>query len=135
MGPMVIDTSAWLEFLIGSGSVADRLVAEAITEGTEIVVPEVVRMELLIGDPAEGWAARRRSFLDSFSLVPHEPMLDSEVAAGLHRACRRGGETVRSLIDCLVAAAALRLDLPVLHRDRDFEVLARHSDLLTISTL
>jgi hypothetical protein len=36
---------------------------------------------------------------------------------------------VRSLLDCLVAAAAIRTDAPVLARDRDFEVLATVSDL------
>lgn len=37
--------------------------------------------------------------------------------------------------DCLIAAVALRLGLPVLHRDRAFEVLARHCGLQTVSLL
>jgi len=36
---------------------------------------------------------------------------------------------VRSSVDCLIAACALRHDLDVLHRDRDFPVLARVSRL------
>ena len=47
----------------------------------------------------------------------------------LYRATRRSGQTVRSLIDCLVAAVALRVDAPVLARDRDFEILAGVSRL------
>jgi predicted nucleic acid-binding protein len=52
-----------------------------------------------------------------------------EEAASLHRICRRGGETVGKLIDCLIASVAIREDIPVLHHDVDYEVLSRHTDL------
>ena len=60
--------------------------------------------------------------------MPTNP-IDYEDAAALYRACRRSGETVRKLIDCLIAAIAIRTDLPVLHADADFDVLARHTPL------
>ena len=60
--------------------------------------------------------------------------MDAEQAAVLHRACRRAGETPRSLNDCLIAAVALRHDVPVLHRDRDFTVLAQHTDLRLVES-
>ncbi|MDQ4070481.1 MAG: VapC toxin family PIN domain ribonuclease, partial [Actinomycetota bacterium] len=46
-----------------------------------------------------------------------------------YRTCRRNGETVRRLIDCLVAAVAIRVQASVLHADADFDVLARHTSL------
>ncbi|MDQ4069069.1 MAG: hypothetical protein M3203_06305 [Actinomycetota bacterium] len=54
---------------------------------------------------------------------------DFEAAADLYRACKAGGETVRALTDCLIAVVALRQSLSVLHADRDFDVLARHTGL------
>jgi predicted nucleic acid-binding protein len=36
---------------------------------------------------------------------------------------------VRKLIDCLIAAVAIRERVSVLHNDRDYDVLARHSKL------
>lgn len=42
---------------------------------------------------------------------------------------------MRNLGDCQIAAVALRLELPVMHRDRDFDTLARHCGLATISLL
>jgi len=36
---------------------------------------------------------------------------------------------VRKMIDCLIAVPAIRADIPVLHADADFEVLARHTAL------
>jgi len=52
-----------------------------------------------------------------------------EEAAQLYRLARRQGITVRSSVDCLIAATALRHDLAVLHHDRDFPLLARVSPL------
>ncbi len=42
----------------------------------------------------------------------------------MYRACRRQGVTVRSSVDCLIAAVAIRRDIPVLHLDRDFGAIA-----------
>ena len=56
---------------------------------------------------------------------------DYDDAAALYRRCRRQGETVRRLIDCLIASAAIRAGAPVLHNDADFEALARHTELRT----
>lgn len=47
----------------------------------------------------------------------------------LHRACRRRGRSVRTLIDCLIAAHAIRTRLPPLHAYGDFDVLGRHTEL------
>lgn len=56
-------------------------------------------------------------------------LVDYEEAADLYRACRGRGATVRKLIDCLIAAIAIREGATVLHNDRDFEVLAKHTRL------
>ena len=50
-------------------------------------------------------------------------------AIDLYRRARRAGITVRSGVDCLIAACAIRHDLAVLHADRDFTNLAKVSAL------
>ena len=85
-------------------------------------------MELLAGARHEQHLRDLRGLLARASLVPTEPA-DYEEAAVLYRACRGGGETVRKLIDCLIAATAMRTSIPILHSDRDFEVLARYTPL------
>jgi predicted nucleic acid-binding protein len=52
-----------------------------------------------------------------------------EHAVDLYRAARRAGITVRSSVDCVIAACALRHDLEILHDDRDFPGIARVSGL------
>ena len=83
-----------------------------------------------------GGARSPRRAADLRALLLRGPMLavdglqDWEVAAQLYRSARSRGLTVRSSIDCLIAAVALRTDIPVLARDRDFEALAEVSDLV-----
>jgi predicted nucleic acid-binding protein len=63
-----------------------------------------------------------------------EPQVDSELylrAAEIFRAGRRRGLTVRSSVDCLIAAIALRHDAVVVHLDRDFDAIAKYTDLRT----
>lgn len=70
-----------------------------------------------------------------FALPVVESPLEAGVlveAAQLFRAARRAGRTVRSGVDCLVAACALRHGLTVLHRGRDFDSLAGVADLRTL---
>ena len=50
-------------------------------------------------------------------------------AADLYRASRRAGLTVRSGVDCLIAASAIRHHLEVLHHDRDYDAIAKISTL------
>lgn len=115
----------------GDGSHRESL----ITQGARIVVPETVMMELLSGTTDEVAAARRLRKLESFEVAPLEPIVDSLAAARLQRESRRGGERVRRLGDCLIAAVAIRLGVAVLHRDKGFEVLRRHCGLNTVSLL
>ena len=66
--------------------------------------------------------------LSTAKVIPTQ-LSDYDVAATLYRRCRRQGETVRKLIDCLIAAVAIRVGIPVLHNDLDFDALARHTEL------
>ena len=128
---MIVDTSVWIEFLSTSESFASRWLAGRIAANSKVIVPEVVMMELLIGTTDESKAALRRRLLQRFIIEPLAPVCDAEDAAAIHRRCRRGGDTVRSLIDCQVAAMALRLGVAVAHRDRDYEVIRTHCGLQT----
>ena len=64
-------------------------------------------------------------------MLPAEPA-HYEDAAMLFRVCRNGGDQARELIDYLIALVAIHADVPVLHRDKEFDALARHSELRTI---
>lgn len=123
---ILIDTSAWIEFLRDTGSPTcnevDRLLA------TELAISDPVRMEVLAGARDEAHLRQLRGLLARGVTLPTGAG-DYESAAALYRGCRRRGDTVRKLVDCLIAAVAVREDVPVLHADSDFDVIARHTAL------
>lgn len=125
---ILIDTSAWIEFLRDTGSPTcnevDRLLAE------DIATCDVIRMEVLAGARGEAHLRDLRGLLARATVLPIGPA-DHESAAALHRTCRRAGATDRKLMGCLIAAVALREDVAVLHVDADFDAIARHTGLRT----
>jgi predicted nucleic acid-binding protein len=130
---ILADNSAWVEYLRATGSPVHLRLRELIAGGGGLVTTEVVIMELLAGAADAEEVARLRRLLGRFELVAVQGLADFEAAADLYRRCRAGGETVRKLSDCLVAAVALRHGATLLHRDADFEVIARHTPLRVAS--
>jgi predicted nucleic acid-binding protein len=126
---ILADTSAWVEYLRATGSPIHQRLRQLIAEDGELVTTDVVVMEVLAGARTDERVRQLRRLLNRFDLLPVAGLADFEAAAGIYRRCRRAGETVRKLTDCLIAAVALRGDAELLHRDRDFEVIARHAPL------
>jgi len=123
---ILVDTSAWIEFLRDTGSPICQRVDDLLA--TEIATCDIVRMEVLAGARDEQHLQQLRRLLARASTLPTEPV-DYEVAAALYRTCRQRGHTVRKLIDCLIAAVAIRSGVPILHMDADFDILAQHTAL------
>lgn len=129
----LVDTSAWVEFLRATGSETHGHLHRLIEADAPLHTTDVVVMEVLAGGRDDAHTTRLRRLLSRCEFVPIEGLEDFEQAAALYRRCRRAGETVRALTDCLVAAVAIRSNLPLLEADRDFTALARHSELLLYS--
>ena len=121
-----VDSSAWVEFLRGTGSPVCEEVDRLLDD--DIAISDPVLMEVLAGARDEHHLRELRGLLGRAQML-HCGSPDFETAAVLYRRCRRGGETIRRLIDCLIGAVAIREDVPLLHSDADFEVLARHTEL------
>ena len=125
---IIVDTSAWTEYLRGTGSGTHFRLRELLAADAVLATTDVVHMELLAGARNETDDVQLRRMLAALEHVPVGP-LDWETAARLHRTCQRQGESVRSLTNCLVAAVAIRVGAPVLAADREFVILARLTDL------
>ena len=103
---------------------------ESVADLEEVVTCLPVIQEVLQGFTDERAFSTARTALHALPAVESPLRVEVfEEAAQLYRAARRAGYTVRSGVDCLIAACALRHGLTVLHRDRDYDVLARVSSL------
>lgn len=126
---ILIDSSAWIEYLRDTGSAACERVDALLRSDTPIATCDTVMMEILAGTTSEREANDLMGLLDRCRFYPARPLFDSTGAAAIHRSCRRAGFTPRRLNDCLIAAIALEHGLPVLHQDRDFERIAEVTGL------
>ena len=123
---ILVDTSAWIQFLRDSRSPVCDLVDELLER--EIAICDPVRMEVFAGARDDSHLLSLRRLLARAALISTRAT-DYEDAAALYRRCRSQGETVRRLIDCLIASVAIRAGAPILHNDAEFAVLARHTEL------
>lgn len=123
---LLVDTSVWIEVFrkpagldLASVGGLDQVVTclpvvQEVLQGFRDESAFRVAREAMLALPCVESALSRERF---------------EEAAALYRTARRAGFTVRSGVDCLIAACAIRHDLTVLHADRDFPALARVSPL------
>lgn len=126
---ILIDSSAWIEFLRDTGSATCELVTQLL--GTDVATCGPISMEILAGARDEQHLTKLRGLLASTTMVATQPS-DYEEAAAIYRACRRQGETPRKLIDCLIAAIAIRADAALVHADADFDAIARCAALIIL---
>lgn len=123
---VLVDSSIW----IATFRRRKPLDLEAVVDFDDIVTCLPVVQEVLQGFRAESAFRTAREAMLAFPIVESPLGVDLfEEAIDLYRGARRAGFTVRSSVDCLIGACALRNDLEVLHDDRDFGALARTSGL------
>lgn len=126
----LVDTSVWIEVFRKTRP----LDLESAVPFDDIVTCLPVLQEVLQGFRDEKIFRVARESMKSLPIIESPLTIDVvEEAVGLYRRARHAGLTIRSSVDCLIAACALRHDAEVLHRDRDFDALARISPLKTRS--
>lgn len=126
---MIVDTSVWVDFLNAQETAETHLLQRAIEEDTPVYLTGLILAEILQGIRQTRRLATVRGDLLNFPLIePRAP--DTYIAAAaLYRRARRRGLTVRSIVDCVIAATAIEAAEPVLHRDRDYSALCKISPL------
>ena len=128
---ILVDTSVWVDLLgrrprwrpsqdaLAQMAVCHPILQEILQGVREPAAVARLTRDLLalpcVGDPLE-----REVFLE---------------AAEIYRAGRNRGLTIRSSADCLIAAIALRARMPIFHRDRDFDAIAKFTELRVLHQL
>jgi len=123
---VLVDTSVWIELFRRPAKVQ----LDEVVDFDDIVTCLPVIQEVLQGFDSEPVFLRARESMRAFPIV--ESPVGEDVflqAADLYRSGRRMGVTIRSSVDCLIAACAIRHQLEVLHCDRDFDRIAKISPL------
>jgi len=119
---VLVDTSVWIDVFRR----AKPLRLEDHVDFDDVVTCLPVIQEVLQGFDQESHYRVARDAMWALPVVESPLTRETvESAVDLYRRARRAGVTVRSGVDCLIAACAIRHGLAVLHADRDFRQLAR----------
>jgi hypothetical protein len=130
---IVVDTSVWIDHFNAVDSRPSALLRELVEADAEIGIVDLCLTEILQGFRRDRDVDLVAGSLLAFPVLRLERIDDFVDAAQLFRTARRRGRTIRSTIDCLIAAVCIRERAPILHRDRDFDQLARCTALQVLT--
>jgi len=125
---IVVDTSAWIEYLNGSCS---RVVAKVdkCLENDLVVIGDLIYCEIMQGIHSP----RERSQVSSLLLaLPQFDMVGFNIAeksVANYRLLRSKGITVRKTIDVLIGTFCIEHGFQIVHYDSDFDLMAKHTAL------
>ena len=126
---ILVDTSAWIEFDRATSSSVDRRLTSLISSGSAIAVTEPIIAEVLAGARTNERELSLRRLLGRCDLLGFDSVLDFDGAVAVYRTCRQAGVTPRGLLDCMIAAVAIRHDIPLLAWDADMVRIAEVTGL------
>jgi predicted nucleic acid-binding protein len=119
---VLIDSSAWVDFLNGYDSPARLAVRQALEENPD----DVCTCGVIVAEVLQGLrrppAGVTRVFRELVFLEP-SGFQTYVRAAAVYRALRARGVTIRSTIDCIIAALAEEGRCAVLARDNDLAAI------------
>ena len=121
---ILVDTSAWVEFDRATGSRLDTRLTELIATTDEVAVTEPVIMEVLAGARDDRREHDLRRLMQRFPLMHFDAAVDFDGATRIYRMSRRSGVTPRGMVDCMIAAVALRHGASLLANDTDLDRVA-----------
>lgn len=123
---LLVDTSVWV--LVGHGHID----LDASFPDEQIAICPPIFQEVLQGTSARTYGATRLTLLDAVILDSPMPFERYRYAVDLYHRCRDKAFTIRSSVDCLIAACAIQNKVGLLHDDRDFEHIAKVAPLKAI---
>jgi len=119
---ILVDTGVWIDFLAGRTTPEVGIVVSLLEEKETICYTGQILQELMQGCSDDTDAKTIEVHFEPFiELFPRRSSYS--LAAKIFRDCRKHGYTIRSPVDCLIAACAIENDCHVHQKDRDFRFI------------
>ena len=128
---ILVDASVWIDYFNGvANTQTDRL--DALLGHENILMGDIIMAEVLQGFISDTEFKRAQNLL---TLLPFREMLGREVAlqtARNYRALRKQGVTVRKTVDVMIGTFCILNNIPLLHKDRDFDPMEKWLGLVAV---
>jgi predicted nucleic acid-binding protein len=125
---VLVDTTIWIDFFSGIISPQVKTLEKLIEDREDICLCGVILTELLQGIRDDVEFHQTRDLLAKLIFLPMHYSVYLR-SAEIYRSLRRKGITIRKSVDCMIAAAAIEHDVPLLHNDKDFVPIEKHCAL------
>ena len=123
---ILVNTSVWIDFLEGGQHWTKVRLKQRINDRESIAYMELILLEIIQGiRKKEDRAIIEKQFEGFIIILPHKRST-TLLAANIYQELQRKGIRIRSIIDCMIAAAALEAGTVVLHKDRDLDNIAKY---------
>ena len=121
----LVDTSVWIQFIEGGDHWTKKRLKEKIEDRETIAFLDLILLEIVQGIRSR---KERERIERKFGVLTCLAVKRSSVmlAAEIYQELKKNGVTIRSIIDCLIAAVATETGAIILHRDRDFDQIEQH---------
>jgi len=122
-GPVLADTSVWINFFNGVDSKEVEVLIRYIESDWPVYLCPTIVQEVLQGINNHKQFKKVLASLLAFNILNDDGVEMAISAANLYRWLRKRGITIRKSNDCLIAQYAIKHSLQVLHQDRDFDLI------------
>ena len=121
---ILVDTSVLIDFFQGKQNNPTQKLKTVLHHQVPFGITSFIFQEVLQGTSSEKEYRLLKDYLESQRFYhPKDPVNSFAGAAKIYYKCKKKGVTIRSSVDCLVAQISIEHNLPLLHNDRDFELM------------
>lgn len=130
MNSVLVDTSVWIDFFNGpDDSKEAEILKILINENFDICICPMIYQEILQGIRDDRVFEDIKNIINNFRMLNTEIMHVTDHSIVLYRSLRKKGVTIRKSNDCMIASYAIVNNIPIYHKDRDFEQISSGSKL------
>jgi predicted nucleic acid-binding protein len=126
---ILIDSSIWIDWLSARHTPGTNKLNALLDTPITLFTCDRILQEVLQGVRDDMRVREINKQLSIFECLDTGGIELACASAELYRGLRKKGLTIRGSIDVLIATLCIEHSLTLLHNDRDFDVIAKHSAL------
>jgi hypothetical protein len=125
---VLVDTTVLVDFFADRSSPHVVALQRLIEDEEDLCLCGIILAEVLQGIRSDEDYIKTKDYLEDLVFLPMQHATFIR-AAEVYRSLRKRGVTIRKPVDCMIASVAIEHDIPLLHNDRDFDYMAKYSNL------
>jgi predicted nucleic acid-binding protein len=125
---VLVDTTVWIDFFADSNEPSVTALQQLIENDEDLCLCGIILAEVLQGIRSDADYIKTKGYLNDLIFLPMRKATFVR-AAEIYRSLRKIGVPIRKPVDCMIASVAIEHDIRLLHNDRDFDYIAKHSKL------